>query len=416
MAKIPFLHGQPRADGTVAWHWKPSPRLRKAGWANHFLGDGPGATRGKPRAPDAVLTKANALNQQLEAWDLGSARVAEAKPIPRKYLFSDLVDAYRLSDEYRKDITAATRREYDSRIRQLTFWAKDGALPIRAIDAEMIRDLKKALLSPGADGVPGSPFKCAAMLRVLRLLLRWAVNERLLTVDPTKGVAIPTPPSRVKMITWRDVEDIAAAATTPAPGRGNFELVQNALAARALKVAFWTMQRRADLAQLNRFQWREMHGADPRDLPALVNAKGEVWGFRLQQQKTGRWVDCPVPPFLHAEIEAAFAGSQWLFPHSQDEAKAITGDVLRRRVKPLLEAGGFPTHQLRDTRRSGMSWIKDMGAEKSDVFAISGHPLDGQQRTMADVYMPPNTKAACRAIAAAVRTLQAMAKREKDNA
>lgn len=417
MAKIPFLHGNPRADGTVAWHWKPSPRLRKAGWTNHYLGDGPGAGRGKPRAPDAVLTKANELNAKLEAWDLGVARVAEAKPIPRKYLFSDLVAAYRLSDEYLKDIEDATRREYDSRIRQLTYWAKDGALPIRAIDGDMVRDLKKALLAAGADGTPGSPFKCAAMMRVLRMLLRWAVAAKLLASDPTEGVAIPTPPSRTAMFTWRDVQDMTAlASATPAGDPlSNFQIQENALAARALAVAFWTMQRRADLAQLNRFQWRELHGADPRDLPALVNAKGQVWGFRLQQQKTGRWVDCPLPAFLHDEIERAFLSSQWLFPHSQDNTKPISGDVLRRRVKPLLEAAGFPTHQLRDTRRSGMSWVKDMGAEKSDVFAISGHPLDGQKRTMADVYMPPNTKAACRAIAAAVRTMQAMAQREKEN-
>jgi hypothetical protein len=60
-----------------------------------------------------------------------------------------------------------------------------------------------------------------------------------------------------------------------------------------------------------------------------------------------------------------------------------------------------------------MSGVKDMGAMKSDVFAISGHPLDGQQRTMADVYMPPDTMAACRAIAAACRTIAAMKAREE---
>ncbi|MEP0560049.1 MAG: hypothetical protein ABJC54_00930, partial [Qipengyuania citrea] len=76
----------------------------------------------------------------------------------------------------------------------------------------------------------------------------------------------------------------------------------------------------------------------------------------------------------------------------------------------------FDHIQLRDMRRSGMSGVKDMGALKSDIFAISGHPLDGQRRTMADVYMPPDTRAACAAIAAAERTRRLWQQREQENA
>lgn len=156
-----------------------------------------------------------------------------------------------------------------------------------------------------------------------------------------------------------------------------------------------------------------MHGIDPRDAPVLVGSGQRVMGFRLQQDKTGRHVDCPMPPFfLHASIEAAFERSQWLLPHSLDPAKHISGDVLRRRIRPLLDARGMENKQLRDFRRSGLSWLKDMGALKSDVFAISGHPLDGQQRTMADTYMPPDTRAAAAAIAAALRTLAILQERE----
>ena len=147
-------------------------------------------------------------------------------------------------------------------------------------------------------------------------------------------------------------------------------------------------------------------------MAALVGPSGRVLGFRLQQDKTGRHVDCPMPPFLHEAIEAAFAKGQWLLAHSQDPAKHVSGDVLRRRIRPLLDARGMAGKQLRDFRRSGMSWLKDMGALKSDVFAISGHPLDGQQRTMADTYMPPDTRAAAAAVAAALRTLNMLAERD----
>lgn len=399
MAKIQNLHGRALADGTVSWHWKPSPRLRAKGWVNQALGTGPGAARGrKPVPPAAIVARANELNEKLTAWDMGCNQVDQAAiPAPRKWLFSDLVDAYRQSEAYRVNIGAATRREYDCRLGQLSFWAQDGTLPIRLIDGDMVKELRKALLQ-------GSKFKAASTLRVLRLLLRWAVAEKLLPADPTAGVPIPTPPSRTFKMTWRDT---CAVADQPDI---------DPVARRFLRLAFWTAQRRADMIALNRMAWRELHGADPRDLPALVNGKGQVWGFRLQQLKTQRWVDCPLPPFLHAEVNAAFEQSQWLFPHPLDPNEHISGDVIRRRIKPALVAGGFPDHQLRDGRRSGASGLCDMGADRSDVFAITGHSVLGNQRTMADVYMPPDTRAACRAIAAACRTLAAIEAREKEQA
>jgi len=388
-SKTTHLHWQPLADGTWAGHWKPSPRLREAGWTNRKLGT-------SDQEAD-VLAAAIALNQQVAEWDRGHAAAAAERAAPRRYRFSDLVAEYRLGSEYREGIAPATRREYDVRLRQLEEWAvgPDGrSIFVDQLDQQMVRDLRDAYIADRRN-----VFKCAALLRVLRLLLNWG-KPRIVAVNATDGVPIPTPPSRTLKLDWRSVETLAVGCKDP-------------VASLALPVAFWSMQRRDDLRQFNRFQWRELHGADPRDLPALVNAKGEVWGFRLQQHKTGRTVDCPMPPFLHDRILAAFEQSQWLFPNSVDPAKPVSGDVLRRKVKPVLVAGGFPDHQLRDLRRSGMSGVKDMGAMKSDVFAISGHPLDGQQRTMADVYMPPDTMAACRAIAAACRTIAAMKAREE---
>lgn len=405
MAKIQHLHPRRLATGMVAWHWKPSARLRAKGWLNEKLGEGPPARsrRAEPVPPDAVVALANDRNRRLEEWEAGGAAAAAAnKPAPRKWLFQDLVDAYRASPDFAlasKDhpdgLSQASRDEYNVRIRQLVFWAQDGQLPIASIDADMVKDLNTALRA-------GSVWKRAAMLRVLRLLMRWAVREHLIAADPTAAVPIPTPPSRTQRLSWRDT---AAAAET---------VGIDPVARRYLLLAFWMMQRREDMVALGRFAWRQLHGADPRDLPVLVNAKGEVWGFQLQQQKTGTWVICPLPPFLHPLVEEAFAASDWLFAHSLDASLPMSGSALRNRVKPALVAAGFPDAQLRDSRRSGMSGIADMGAERSDVFTISGHPLLGNRRTMADTYMPPDTRAACRAIAAAERTRRKTEAAEKE--
>lgn len=392
MAKIPSLFPRKLHDGRTAWNWKPSKRLRDKGWTNQRLG----VTDGRQPSV-AIVQQAMELNERVEQAD-ADGRNGNAPSVPQTYLFSDLVDAYRASPEFREKLKPASRKNYNTRLGQLTEWALDGALPIRSIDRDMVKDLKRELEK-------GSPWRAADMLRVLRLLLRWAVEERLLGSDPTEGVGIPTPPSRRMKLAWRDVEHFAARAAN-----------QHPIAARMAPVAFWSMLRREDLRQLNRFQWRELHGMDPRDVPALANSKGEVWGFRVKPNKTAttsdREVDCPMPPWLHGAINAAFDQSQWLFPHPLDEAQPITAVLTTRRMKALLKWAGFPDHQLRDFRRSGMYGVQDMGAERSDVFAISGHPLLGQA-SMGDVYMPPDTRAACRAIAAACRTLTAQKAREE---
>lgn len=389
MAKIPFLYPRPLASGRFAWHWKPSPRLMREGWKSHHLGET------DRKVPSADIVKAALeMNQAVEDFDSGQVQPAlPAAPVPpRLYRWDDLVAAYRASPEF-ASTADSTKREYNTRFGQLRTWAADGQLYISHIDTRAVKDLKAAFA--------GHPWKGPALLRVLRMVLRWAVNEGILRTDPTAAITIPTPPSRDKRMGWHDV--LACCATDPG----------NTIGTRYMRLAFWMMQRRSDMVDLSRFQWRQMHGADPRDVPVMANDRGEIWGFRLRQKKTNRWVDCPLPPFLHAEVEAAFAQSQWLFPHSQDNSRHMSGDIMRRRTKPLLVAGGFPTHQLRDLRRSGMAWAKDMGALASNVFAISGHPLLGQQRTMADTYMPPDTRAAIAAIAAAERTRQQLASKEE---
>lgn len=407
--QIPYMQHHKMRDGRFSWHWKPSPRLRREGWKNRALG----ITANK-RPTAEIIAAAMDLNAQVEAWEQESTvTVAGSAKPPRSWTFTDLLQAYRASPAFAlkakgqadaPGLAAATRKEYEVRLRQLEFIFEDGRMRVADIDRDLVMDIRKSLLAPKSNGAPASPFKAASTLRVLKLLLHWARIERLIDHDPMDGVQIPTPPARAAKLDWRGV-----CLAADAPGA-------DPLGSRALRIGFWSMQRRDDLRQFNRFQWRELHGMDPRDKPVLVNDRGQVMGFRLQQGKTGRWVDCPMPPFLHAEIETAFEESQWLFPHSMDPAKPVSGDVIRRKAKPLLDAAGFEHIQLRDMRRSGMSGVKDMGALKSDVFSISGHPLDGQRRTMADVYMPPDTRSACAAIAAAERTRRQMEQRDQEDA
>ncbi|KPH59159.1 hypothetical protein [Novosphingobium sp. ST904] len=327
MANIKYLHSRKLADGRYAWNWKPSPALRKGGWKNQQLGESAGKN-----PPLEILAAAIAINEQVDGWKIGGvgAIAVPALPdatraLPRKWLFSDLVDAYEASDEF-KGTAPKTQKEYRSRLRQLRFWADDGKLPILDIDKDMVRDLKKALLGEDDSGNPGSKHKCAAMLRVLRLLMRWAGpdGQKLIPGDPTAGVPIPTPPSRTTKMTWEQVQAVAAIAREAGDEDSAF----------LLEIAFWSVQRRGDLLELNRLAWRTFEGLDPRDRPYLVDRAGDVRGFRLLPQKTrrttGKWVDAPMPPFLHEQIAARFEKSQWLFHHPDDAAKPMPEHTAQR--------------------------------------------------------------------------------------
>jgi hypothetical protein len=172
MADIPYLRGKLRAHGrAVAWNWSPSPRLRALGWTNRFLGDGPppARPRQKPRPPGEIAKAAIALNDKLEEWERGNAEAEAALPAPpppRRWTFQDLVDAYRASDAYRTEIAPATRKEYDLRLRQLAFWAHDGALPVAAID--------RALAHSPKDKVEAAYNRAQLLDRRRRVLERWA--------------------------------------------------------------------------------------------------------------------------------------------------------------------------------------------------------------------------------------------------
>jgi hypothetical protein len=400
--QIPFLHSQQRADGTWAHHWKPSPRLRAMGFVNRHLGDTMDA---KPSA--AIIATACDLNDQVAAMDAGNADIAAAAAAPRKWRWSDLVDDYRASSAYLRDIADSTRREYDLRLRQLTLWAGDGRLALADIDGLMVEALKEELLAEDETGTPGSAHKCVALLRVLRMMMRRAVSKGLIKADPTAGVRIRVPAGRAHKLDWHIVEAIAANARS----RSEPEYPDVGL---AFELGFWTMQRQSDLLGLTRIAWRELHGADPRDLAVMAGEGGRVRGFRLQQNKTGRWVDCPLPPWLHAAVDAAFAdGRQYLFLNPANAEQPMHPKMLQRRARTLLDAAGFADKQFRDLRRSGMSWVKDMGARESDLFTISGHGVLGK-RTIVDTYMPPDTRSAIAAIAAAERTRQRLERQERE--
>lgn len=404
LRQIPFLLGRPCVDGSTMWHWKPSKRLREAGFVNVRLGSDYGA----------AAKQAIDLNDQVAAWQAGkTVDGAPARAAPRVVRFDELVARYRKSRAF-TDLRPATQAEYGSRLRQLAFWAMDGQLPVRDIDEAMVRDLRNAKIE--AQGRQAA----APILRVLRLLLSWAVGENIVRDNAAAGCKIPEPVSR-RIIADTPVRDAmkaaALAADPPMPD-----------VALAIDIAFWTLQRQGDVLRLQRFAWRRMERVDPRHAKWLVDPKGKVMAFYVQQEKTSAQIVAPLPPAFHARVEEAMAANAggYVFPHPEQPTKPMPNWMFQRRFRAVRDAAiaaaklaeqtdlveQLTITQFRDLRRTGMTFYGLAGAKVDWITALSGHAVLGR-KTILDTYMPGNPDGAAACVATGLEAVAARAEREE---
>lgn len=387
--QIPFLFSQVLADGSTMWHWKPSPRLRKAGFTNMKLGTD----------RRAAINAAQDQNDAVRAWE-GSKATGDtpiARPVVRVVRFAELLQRYRSSPEY-TNLKDSSQREYRTRLNFLHDWAMDGTLPVRDIDKQLVRDLRAGLLE-------SSTFRAASTLRVLRLVLQWAVDNSIIAENPAKAIKIPETPARKTRMDEHVRSAISEAAI-------EIDLPEVAL---AIDLGFWTLQRQADILKFNRFAWRELNDLPlPRFTRVLADPRGRVMGFRLHQGKTGAPIDAPVPPMLHDRIMEALraAGSHHVFAHPNDPKRTLTGRMLQTRfqaaqwvaIANAMSAGdvaladAIDASQYRDLRRTGMIFYRTMGVKVPAITALSGHYVLGK-KTIMDTYMPGDTAAAVECVA-----------------
>ena len=406
--QIPFLHARQLADGSKSWHWCPSKTVKALGW--------PAVSLGTDEA--SAVKQALDINARLAAWRAGNgaapAAASAANP-PRLVRWDGLLARYRRSRDY-QDLKRSSQNEYDSRLRWLTSWALDGPLIVRQIDHGMVQDLKRALQQSGS-----SDHRTAAMLRVLRLVLSFAEREGIIPhgSNPAHRAKIREPRARRHILSLEAVQALAAWAE--GQGRPNLAL--------AIQLGFWTLQRQGDLlGRFNRLAWRAVDDVESRDAALLAGTGGRVMAFRLQQGKTGTWVDAPVPPFLHDAIDAAFrlpplpgdallrddtataTGTatatplaDWRLQRQWREACTACAAQAAQAGRVMLEQE-LATAQFRDLRRSGMVYMRDAGAKKEWITSLSGHTILAKKSIM-DTYMPGDTAAACAAVAQALRLL-----------
>jgi len=409
------------SDGVTVYRWVPTPRDRRNGFTETVkLGTDLVAAR----------TAAEDWNRRAKAASLPIVLPTPKRKLPRRMTLGDLIHEFRivmrdraaLDPEHEDHLTPKTVAQYNSQMNWLNAWG--GSTFLDEIGVEECRDLR-TLLVGGA-----SAWNTAARLRMLRQLLGFAVSStrRWIRENPmdSEEVTIPTPKSRTKRASIEAIEWLATFArgfqgkdTTGIMRHGgpNLEL--------AVLLGFYTTQREGDQLAATRMNWRPIEDIDDYDRATLtLGGNGAVYGLRIYQQKTKKWVSCFLPPDVAAKLDALIEsrGAGWDGPLLQNDAP----DAAQRHMpeyefqriyramrdaaeaKARADGDGWLADELhklqyRDMRRSGMCWMRDMGVQVPQIASISGHKIEYTMKIL-DTYMPGDPRASAAGLASAIRT------------
>lgn len=420
------------SDGLTVYRWVPTPKDRRNGFTETIkLGTDLVAAR----------TAAQGWNDRAKAAAAPVQNPTPRRKLPRRMTLADLIHEFRIVmmqraelDEGHEDhLTGKTVRQYNSQMNWLGAWG--GNTFLDEITVDVCKDLRTQLVNGS------SQWNTAARLRMLRQLLGFAasITRRWIRENPmdSEEVTIPTPKSRTKRAAIEAVEWLADFART-FKGKDTTGVMRHGGPSLELAVllGFFTTQREGDQLAATRMNWRPIEDVDDYDRATLsIGGNGALYGLRIYQQKTRKWVTCFLPVDVTAKLDALIEsrGAGWDGPLLQnDDAAAIERKMpeyefqriyraMRDAAEEKARADGDPwladqLHQLqyRDMRRSGMCWMRDMGVTIPQIASISGHSIDYTMKIL-DTYMPGDPRASAAGLASAIRTRQSRKKKAESS-
>lgn len=179
-------------------------------------------------------------------------------------------------------------------------------------------------------------------LRMIRMLMQFAIDEGLRRDDPTFGVKGIRRHS-AGFHTWTE-EEIETYAAHHAPGTR---------ARRALALLLFTAQRRSDVIVMGRQHIRSGR---------LV----------MRQQKTGVLIDIPIHPELQAVLDATSANNLTFLTTAH--GKPFTAAGFGNWFRECCVAAGLPKRcSAHGLRKAASRRLAEAGCTPSEIGAITGH-------------------------------------------
>jgi hypothetical protein len=411
MAKLDLPQGfsaKPTAGGT-RYYWQPSARQRKAGWKGLPLG----------RDLAAAIKAAEARNAEVAAIDAGGGGRRDVRAAIRRGTMGWLID--RFERDHVAGLAASSQHEYKSALRAIRTWTEDGKAPIASITRQRVQVLKKALLTPAAGGHVKA-HRAASILRILRVLMQFALNQELIGANPVEKAGIPEPPPRSRIVSGPAIEAIMASAV--ALGRPSVAL--------GVMLGLWTLQRQGDILRLGEANWRPLGNVPGEARAVLQDGQGVVMGFRLKQGKTKEWVEIALAGDARRAVEAQLAAlkaekkkvavviadededrpyPQWKFQR-QFRAAVDHARAAAEKAGDAALAEDLTGIEYRDLRRTGMCLMREFGVPVEYIASVSGHSIDRTKKIL-ETYLPRNPRTAAQAMAIFTAAMEAQAETKK---
>lgn len=347
MANIKVRHLVKRGN---SYYWQPSSKLRAQGWGSRPL----------PNNLEAAIAEAQKINEELDKWRLGKTDVST---VPVINSVSSLICSYKKSKNYRK-LSDNTKEDYDYRLELIEKWA--GKVPVDGITRKSVRDFWEKLAQK-------SEWKANATIRVLRLLLNYAVDMEFLLTNPAARPGLVSIDPR--NVVWSREELFAAVKSADNLGYYNI--------GTAILLAAFLAQREADILKLD---WRDYQNG----------------AFLIRQNKTKAYIAVPLHPILKARLEK-YTDKTGLVVKSDLTGKKYTKDAFTHRFdlirkdvcKTLPE---MERCKFMDLRRTAIVRLAEAGCTEAQISAVSGHKIDTCRRIL-ETYLPRNSTMAKDAIA-----------------
>lgn len=263
-------------------------------------------------------------------------------PGPAPGTIGALIIAYQQSADY-VDLRATTKTGYQSRMKVLA--EQHGHRSLAGLTLDRIEE---KILKPYLD----RPGQRLAMLKMLRVLINFAIKKRLLTHDPSKGIKRPKSGA---IRSWTDAEIAAFEArwAVETPQRLGFALM------------LYTGQRRSDA---HRMTW-----ADTTER-----------SIRVVQQKTGAKLTIPLDRRLKAVLDATPRAHITILNTAY--GKPFTVDGFSQFLRDAITAAGLPLDcQPHGLRKAAGRRLAEAGCSAKEIMAILGHKtLSEAQRYVDD--------------------------------
>jgi integrase len=273
-----------------------------------------------------------------------------------------VIRKYQQSDEF-KALSPRTQSDY-------AYWlareveAKWGDFPIAGLTDPRVREL---IFDWRSELAKTSAKRADNAVGVLRTVLSWGVEHRLVTTNPATKIASLYTGSRVDKI-WSDADEALILAHAS-------QCVSEVIVAAAD-----TGQRKGDLLRLT---WPAYDGTH----------------IRLQQSKRGRRVIIRVTQRLKAILDAKSRHSPFAFIFTNSEGhpwKEASFDTLWRRARIAAGIAGLTFNDLRGTAVTRLALA---GCSIPEIASITGHSLKDVSTILDKHYLHRDQKLSDGAIA-----------------